>query len=160
MSIACLLTGSNLGNRLNNLETISELIEERIGHIINSSSIYETEPWGFEHDNYFYNQALIAKTRLSPAKLIYEINAIENLLGRVRNLNKYEARTADVDILFYDNIVMNDSLIIIPHPRMHERRFVLAPLHEIIPDYIHPKLNKTVKQLLIECRDEKKINKV
>ena len=158
MSFVYLLSGSNLGNRKENLTRARVMIEQRIGDIRDLSSIYETEPWGFaEKTNSFYNQAMKVSTSLSPFELLDELLAIENEMGRLRNKKEYEARAIDIDILFYDERIINTDRLIIPHPGIHVRRFTLEILLEIAPECVHPVFKKDIKTLLNECKDDKKV---
>jgi 2-amino-4-hydroxy-6-hydroxymethyldihydropteridine diphosphokinase len=155
MSFVYLLTGSNLGNREGNLRKAKSMIEARIGNILALSAVYETEPWGFtEETNAFFNQAMKVSTLLSPIELLDELLNIERELGRERKMHKYEPREIDIDILFYDDQLIETKRLIIPHPKMHLRRFTLAILQEIEPDFIHPALKKDISTLLKECGDE------
>ncbi len=149
--------GGNLGDREYYLERTKCLIAERIGFILRSSSIYESEPWGFEHENNFINQVLIVETQLSPAQILLEISFIEGVLGRERNASGYSARTADIDILFYDQQIMFSPNLVIPHPYLHKRLFVLTPLEELDPDLIHPLFSVTIHELLASCDDLTKV---
>ena len=153
MSIAYLMLGSNLGDKKNNLEQAAEAITTGAGKILLSSQLIESEPWGFTHSEYFYNQLLILQTSLKPEELLEIILGIEVKLGRTRNRQEYEARTIDIDILFYDNLILNSEALIIPHPGIAERRFVLVPLLAIAPELIHPVTGKTVWQMCRECDD-------
>ena len=148
-----ILLGSNIGDRLSILEEASLQIGSRIGNPLISSSIFETEPWGFKHENYFLNQVIGLKTNLSPHMLLTELLRIEKEMGRERSKEGYQARTIDLDILFYNDLIISENNLEIPHPRLHERRFTLLPLNEILPDYIHPVLKKSVSSLLNECND-------
>ena len=152
-----LLLGSNLGDRMKQLDQATVLISGSIGIIILHSSTYETEPWGFLSDHTFLNRAVKVITNLSPHEIMAKINEIEKLSGRERKGEGYVSRTLDIDILFYDDMVMDEDLLKIPHPRIQDRRFVLVPLNEIAPQLIHPALNKTIGELLLECRDEKEV---
>jgi 2-amino-4-hydroxy-6-hydroxymethyldihydropteridine diphosphokinase len=158
MSRAILLLGGNMGNRMNLLGEARNLIEERIGRIVKSSSVYETEPWGFSSDLTFLNQVVIIESAISPNKMLDEIHRIETKLGRKRNSSGYEPRTMDIDILFYDHLTVNESDLIIPHPRLHNRRFTLLPLAEIAGEYVHPVLNERLDVLAKECNDTSKVD--
>ena len=220
MARVTLLTGGNLGNRQHNLEQAAKLISRQIGPVVLSSEIYESEPWGFEAEELFLNQALVVETTLSPTAVLDRIHAIERSLGRIRreNINTsqeqgngisevnavshlmagtkqeptaaacaskpepkastvhdltetnsekqtsmpvvtadgehstgsariYHSRTIDIDILFYDNIRLNTRRLVIPHPRIGEREFVLRPLVEIMPEYIHPVTGHSIKYM-------------
>ena len=155
-----LSTGSNLGDRLKNIQSAKELINLRIGNIKLSSHIYETEPWGYVSENKFYNQCLQVETPLSPEELIESICTMEKDASRIKEGSSYSDRTLDIDILFYDKLIMASEKISIPHPRMHLRKFVLAPLNEIAPHFMHPVLNMTVLQLLEACVDKGKIRRI
>jgi 2-amino-4-hydroxy-6-hydroxymethyldihydropteridine diphosphokinase len=152
-----LLLGGNLGNREKNLERACSMVQQMVGPVIKRSSVYETEPWGFTHESCFLNQVLHVTTRLSPEELLRSVNAIEKQFGRKRTPEKYAARTMDIDVLFYNDLVLSDEQMTIPHPRLHERKFTLVPLYEIAPELIHPVFKKTTEQLLKECKDEMKV---
>lgn len=157
-----LLLGSNLGQKLQNLHFAEEKICLEIGSVLKKSSIYQSPPWGFQHDEDFLNQVLLIETQNSPERLLNTILNIEKKLGRTRSSEKhvYLPRLLDIDILFYDRLIIENQKLIIPHPRLHLRRFTLEPLHEIAPDLIHPVFNKTVRELLTVCADENEITKL
>jgi 2-amino-4-hydroxy-6-hydroxymethyldihydropteridine diphosphokinase len=159
MFLVYLLLGSNIGNREKKLEMARKQIVERIGEVKKISSIYETEAWGFTEDTAnFLNQGLLISTSLQSVDLLDEILTIEMKLGRTRSKEQYfEPRTIDIDILFFDNEIIETEKLIIPHPGIIDRRFTLEILYEIAPDLIHPKLNKNIKQLREECTDDKKV---
>lgn len=166
MHRVALLLGGNQGDRHALIHRATELIRQRIGSVALASALYETEPWGdFEIENpklkieNFLNRALLVETELSARDVLRQALAIEKQLGRQRKLltphpspltRKYASRPIDIDIIFYDSEVIDEPDLIVPHPRMHLRRFVLEPLCEVMPDYLHPLLHKTVKQLLTE----------
>jgi 2-amino-4-hydroxy-6-hydroxymethyldihydropteridine diphosphokinase len=155
MSPVYLLTGSNLGSRRENLALAGSMIESRVGKIPDRTGIYETEPWGFESETRnFYNQALLVDTSLTPQDLLNELLGIEREMGRVRSGGSYVSRKIDVDILFYDDIVIDSGTLVIPHPRMHKRRFALKVLAEIAPAFVHPVFKKDIATLLEECSDD------
>jgi len=160
-----LLLGSNRGDRDYNLMTACRKISGSIGEIVRISSMYETEPWGFKDDTLFYNLALMVKTKLSPHDLLAEIHRMESEAGRIRD-NKasagdscactersYTSRILDVDILIYGQLILFTDELMIPHPRMHTRRFVLIPLNEIAEGLVHPVFKKPVAELLMACND-------
>ena len=149
--------GGNLGDREQFLERTKSLISERVGFILRTSSIYESEPWGFQHNQNFLNQVIIADTQLSPAALLLEISFIEGVLGRERSCAGYCSRTADIDILFYDQQVLLTPSLIIPHKHLHKRLFVLTPLTELVPDMIHPLFSVTIRELMAICDDTTKV---
>lgn len=154
------LIGGNQGDREQNLARAIEKIELHIGPIAQTSSIYETAPWGFEAEQNFLNQAVVAETDMTPEETLEKALNLETELGRVRSesvsdgAKHYSSRPIDIDIIFFNSRILDTPFLQIPHPRMHLRRFVLEPLAEIIPDFIHPMLRKPVAQLLQECTDE------
>ncbi|MEJ5226793.1 2-amino-4-hydroxy-6-hydroxymethyldihydropteridine diphosphokinase [Thermodesulfovibrio sp.] len=147
MNLIYLSLGSNLGDREKNLDTaLSELKNEGIV-ILKKSSIYETAPWGYEKQPAFLNMAMEGLTLLEPYDLLKLIKEIENKMGRKKTI-KYGPRVIDIDIIFYNNIILNSEVLTIPHPLMHKRDFVLKPLCEIASEFIHPELKISVKKLL------------
>ena len=154
MNLVYLLSGTNIGNKLLNLDKAAENIQSNIGNVIVRSSVYETEPWGFSNQPSFYNQALLIETRLSPLNILKEIDKIETLIGRDRvKEKKWQHRIIDIDILFFNEEVINEPGLIIPHPYIQERNFTLVPLEEIAGNYIHPILKKTIHLLRKESKD-------
>lgn len=154
MNVTYLCLGGNIGNREKALELAMVKIAEQIGEITNRSGIYETEAWGVENQQAYLNQCIELSTDLHPDELITQLLSIEKELGRERTISQtYEPRTIDIDILFYNNAIINTSQLTVPHPRLHLRKFVLAPLNEISPDFLHPLLNKTIFNLLKGCSD-------
>jgi 2-amino-4-hydroxy-6-hydroxymethyldihydropteridine diphosphokinase len=158
MNKAYLLTGTNMGEREQNLETAREWIEAECGKISLISLLYETAAWGKTEQPAFLNQALEIQTGLNAAQLIRHILKIEKNMGRVRE-EKYGPRLIDIDIIFFADEIIATSFLKIPHPEMQNRRFVLVPLNEIIPDFIHPVLKKTVRELLDDCPDPLPVKK-
>ena len=159
MNKTYLLTGGNEGDRYLHMQQAKAKIELICGRIIRVSSLYETAPWGKTDQPDFLNQVLLVETPLLPGELLQSIFEIEKALGRKRSLRN-APRTIDIDILFYDTEVIESPGLTIPHPRISERRFVLEPLNEIASDYIHPVLHKSVRQLLLECKDELAVKKI
>jgi len=151
--------GSNLGDRQIALEKAIFYIEKHIGKTIKISSIFESEPWGVDYKEKYLNQVILCQTELSPEFVLTEILKIENLIGRKKREVKYESRIIDIDILFFDNQCINTKSLIIPHPLLHKRKFVLLPLIEINSNFLHPVFNKAIKQLLVECSDKTMIEK-
>lgn len=152
-----LLLGSNRGDRLTLLHHAVESIELQIGTIVNFSSVYETQPWGFHDDIPFLNQVLCVRTGLNPFQVLEKILQIETDLGRTRKSKNYSSRTIDIDILFFENQTVDNAQLVIPHPRMHLRRFTLKPLAEISGTLVHPVLGKTISELLDSCEDQSKV---
>jgi 2-amino-4-hydroxy-6-hydroxymethyldihydropteridine diphosphokinase len=152
--IVYLHTGTNQGNRQENLLKVNDLIQQHIGKIITESSIYETAAWGLTNQPDFYNQALKVATILSPKEILEKIAFIEtSTFNRVRE-QKWASRIIDIDILFYENEIINTDTLIIPHQHLHQRNFVLIPLMEIAADYMHPVLEETIEDLYWKSEDD------
>lgn len=156
MANVYLILGSNEGHRIGLLEKAKYLITEKVGKIEQRSKIYVTEPWGVDDQPSYYNQVLQINTSLEPQALMVQLLKIEEKLGRLRS-EKYAIRTMDIDILFYDHDIINTDRVTIPHPRLHERRFVLEPLNELASELIHPIMELSIRQLLINCIDQKEV---
>jgi len=179
-----ILLGSNRGDRQALLHQASELIKNRCGPILKFSSVYETEPWGFEDETSFLNQVVEIETSLPAEELLVKLREIEALLGRTQTghlsldigkksksckikpmsndecpMTVYSSRTIDLDILFYGRKMIFTENLMIPHPRLHHRRFTLEPLNEIAPSFQHPVLKKSISHLLGECNDSGEVTK-
>ena len=155
MNTILLLLGSNLGDSQQLLAHATEKLAKNVGKIVKQSTIYKTAPWGYEGNNYYLNQVLQIESSLSPLALLNENREIEKGLGRIRNNNyQWEDRTLDIDILFYNDEIIESNNLIVPHPRLHLRKFTLIPLAEIVAEFIHPIIGQPVKQLLENCNDD------
>lgn len=151
-----LITGGNIGDRKKNLETAATLINEEIGKISQSSKIYETDAWGITNQPAFYNQIHIVESKFSAKEILNKILNIEEKMGRVRTI-KNAARIIDIDILFFNDDIINEPNLIVPHPQILDRRFVLKPLNELVPEMIHPVFKKNIHELLEDCKDELRV---
>lgn len=143
--------GTNLGNKEENIEIALKNIEKQIGKILSRSAFYSSEPSGFESENMFLNCAVEISTSLQPYELLTKTQLIEKEMGRLEksDASGYSDRIMDIDVLFYGNLIVDDvPTLVIPHPFVQQRDFVLQPLSEIAPDYVHPVLCKTIMQLL------------
>ena len=143
--------GSNIGNKDKNLEYALEKLEVA-GSVVQTSPIFETEPVGYDDQPWFLNMVVSMDTRLSARELLRCCMQIETSRGRIRSFTN-APRTLDLDILFYGDLVVEDPDLLIPHPRLTERRFVLVPLVRIAPDLVHPIAKKSIRKLLEECKD-------
>lgn len=152
--------GSNMGDRAGFLCRSVRIMEERIGAVKCKSSLYETAPWGFESDQTFYNQVVVFETRLQPEEVLFYCMETERLLGRERTAERYSSRVIDIDILFYASLIVEHDDLTIPHPRIPSRNFVLVPLCEIRPDFIHPVCHKKISGLLLESPDDSFVHKI
>ena len=151
--------GGNLGDRLSNLTNAIQLMKERIGEILQESTIYETKAWGDIHQPDYLNMVLVLRTNLKPEELLDETQKIENELGRKRS-EKWGARTIDIDILFINHQIINTERLKVPHPLMSERKFVLLPLEEIAPEFIHPIFKTSIKTLTSNCEDTLEVKRL
>jgi 2-amino-4-hydroxy-6-hydroxymethyldihydropteridine diphosphokinase len=152
MNKVYLLIGGNMGDRMANLAEAIHLINQEIGPIQLTSSIYETAAWGNTNQPDFLNQALMLHTSLDAEKVMHQLLNIEIGMGRKRDI-PMGPRTIDLDIMYFNDLVIDNELITIPHPKIAERRFVLMPLAEIAPQFLHPVLNNTNEALLKDCGD-------
>ena len=157
MHILVLSTGSNLGERMKNLESALVQIENSLGKIRKCSAVYESSSWGYESENLFYNQCIEVITEHGLEDCLDIIQEIERKSGRQHYDAGYHDRSLDIDILFYNQTIMETEKLSVPHPRIRERKFVLVPLSEILPDWEHPVFQKTVRELLSECKDSKDV---
>ncbi len=158
-TVYCLL-GSNLGDREENLVKACREINLKAGEISLKSALYESEPWGYADENNFYNQAIELRTELSAGELLQVLLEIEFSMGRRRMEKGYQARPIDIDILLYNQSIIHTPSLIVPHPRMLQRRFVLIPLSEIAGDFQHPIEKKSIASLLNDCKDTLCVKKV
>lgn len=154
MNIVYLLLGSNLNNRLLLLEKARIAIAEKIGRLEKQSGIYESSPWGFEAETNFLNQVIVVYSSFNPKEILEKIKTIECELGRKRIPGIYTSRTIDIDILFFNNDIVDIPDLTIPHKQIHTRKFTLLPLAEIASGFIHPVFNKSIIDLLNECKDQ------
>ena len=156
MESCYVLFGSNMGDKENIFAEACLLINNRCGAITAVSSSYESEPWGFEADEWFLNRLIVVDTELEPDMMLRELLAIEAELGRVRHPEKegYTSRTADLDILYFCQRVIVTPTLTVPHPRLHLRRFALMPLCEVAPELMHPVFQVTQRELLHRCTDQ------
>lgn len=152
LNLVWLGLGTNLGDRRRNLVTAAGLIYLKVGPLHEVSGIYKTAAWGVTEQPDFLNQAVCARTVLNPAAVLREINEIENFMGRVRD-QKWGPRLIDIDILYFENEIIDETNLKIPHPRIQERNFVLIPLSEIAPDFVHPVFNLSNRELLHRSKD-------
>jgi 2-amino-4-hydroxy-6-hydroxymethyldihydropteridine diphosphokinase len=159
MNKAYLLIGGNEGNRFFYLKQALLQIERFCGEIVQQSSLYETAAWGKTDQPAFLNQVLLVHTRLDASELMAAILQVEETLGRKR-IEKYGSRTIDIDILFFNNEIINQPQLQIPHQEIQNRRFALEPMNEIAPGLLHPVLHKTIQQLLLECGDKLDVKKI
>ncbi len=157
MRTAFLGIGTNMGEREDNLRKAVSLVEKHIGRVIVVSSVYETEPWGFQSESNFLNMTVKIETDLTPSGLLGRILMAEAMMGRLREGKGYKSRIIDIDILLFGNRIINNKALVIPHPRLHERKFVLVPLSEIGGEIIHPVFGKSINELLKECNDNSKL---
>ncbi len=159
MNTVYLILGCNIGDKFKNLERVVEVISEKAGIIIKKSNIYETAAWGNVNQPDFLNQALCIETPFSATDLLKILLSIEQSLGRTRNEQKWMERTMDIDILFYNNAIIDSIDLKVPHPYLHLRKFVLVPMAEIAANFVHPVLKKNITTLLEDSSDDLRITK-
>ena len=150
------LFGSNLGDKETVFTQACQLVNKKCGRVVKVSAAYESEPWGFEAEEWFLNRIIVVETELSPMDLLHQLLDIEKELGRVRHpeIQGYTSRTADLDLLYYGTRIIHTERLIVPHPRLHLRRFALMPLCEVASDFKHPIFKTTQKELLEQCPDD------
>ncbi len=151
-----LLLGSNMGDRLNYLSQARDVIKSSLGNIVSESSIYETEPWHTKDQDTYLNQAIEVLSELTATKFHELCLSIEKQLGRT-DRTQWEEREIDIDIIFFGEEVIQSASLTVPHPRMQERNFVILPLMEIAPEFMHPILKKTIEELYEESNDEAEV---
>ena len=144
--------GTNLGNRLDNLRAAFGALPPEVS-VLAESHVYETPPWGYEDQPSFLNMVIKAETELEPEQLLQYLKELETELGREQSFH-WGPRLIDLDILFYDDLVLDSPPLIIPHPRLHERAFVLVPLMDLAPELIHPVFKKSVRELIAEVNTQ------
>lgn len=159
MNMSYLLIGGNEGDRTAWLGNARENIEKSAGRITQQSSIYETAAWGKTDQPDFLNQVLQVRTSLDAPALMGALLGIEEKMGR-RRTGKYDSRTIDIDILFFNEEVIEQPGLVIPHPEVQNRRFALVPMEEVAPLYIHPVIRKSIRELLAECPDKGDVKKI
>ncbi len=160
-NFAVILLGANLGDKKTMFETVEIMLQQHIGDCVKKSSIYASKAWGFESKDEFYNQVFVVETEYSAHDTLLRCQAIENKCGRIRHENAgFESRTIDIDILYFNNDIIDLDDLTIPHPLLHKRNFALVPLCEILPDYVHPIFLKGNKKLLAECEDNNEVTKL
>ena len=148
--------GSNQGDRELNLKNSIKLLNSKAGKVLNTSRIYESEPWGVKNQNYFLNQVIEIETHIDPIDLLNICKNIEYDMGRNPEI-RWGKRVIDIDILYYQSRVINQKKLIIPHKLMHERKFVMIPLNDLNENHLHPILNITNKEILNNCIDSCKV---
>lgn len=156
MATAYIGLGTNMGDKRGNLIRASALLAERVGDVLALSSVYETEPWGFESENRFLNAVIVLSTPLSPWELLDVTRLIEIEMGRIgKSDGSYHDRIIDIDLLMVDDLVIRSERLTLPHPLMRERRFVMEPLAEVAPDTRHPVSGKTMRELWEALMEDK-----
>ena len=157
MNNSVLLLGANIGNREEALQNAISLLAKYAGEVLIRSAIYETAPWGLTTQSSFLNQAITLRTSFSALNLLKEILNIEKEMGRIR-MQKWEPRIIDIDILFFNEEVIQSDTLIVPHPLLQERRFALVPLNEILSSFIHPVFKCTISELVEHCVDQQVVD--
>lgn len=158
--IVHLSLGTNLGNRLSNLQKAVRLIQDKIGSIDKKSSVYENPPLGFEAEIFFYNVCVSVKTKLSPKEVLIHLQAIEKKLGRTKKTTEggFTSRIIDIDLILFENQILDLEDLKIPHPLFSDRKFVLLPLNEIASESIDPISKQSISDILKKCKDKSALN--
>jgi 2-amino-4-hydroxy-6-hydroxymethyldihydropteridine diphosphokinase len=159
MNKVYILLGSNLKNPSKQVDIATKHIQKLIGEVKRTSALYETAAWGNTNQPNFLNQVLVVHTNYDAQKILTKILAIEQKMGRIRT-TKNAPRIIDIDIIFFNKEIIKNKDLIIPHPLLQQRKFVLIPLNELSPQFKHPILNKTIHQLLPICKDDLKVTKI
>lgn len=158
MAEVCFMLGSNLGDRAMHIGFARGQLAVQAGKELRVSSVYESEPWGYEGSGWFLNQAMVCSTYLKPHELMAIALGIERRMGRVRKGEQgYADRTLDIDLIFINREIIHSPDLVIPHPRLALRRFVLIPLLEVAPGWIHPESGRTPAEMLELCRDTSEV---
>jgi 2-amino-4-hydroxy-6-hydroxymethyldihydropteridine diphosphokinase len=159
LNSAVILLGSNLGDCLNNLKQAIELMRKCAAGVSATSDIFETEPWGMQDQPLYYNQVILLETTDNARTLMHLLLEIEQEMGRHR-IAKWAPRLIDLDILYFNNEIINEEGLVVPHPRLHERRFTMAPLSQILPDFVHPVMKKSNLDILHSLTDELQVRAI
>ena len=159
MNSVVLSLGTNIGKKSTNLENAIRLVRRELGEIVLQSSVYETEPWGNANQDNFLNQVVTIRSPFEAETIMSKIILIEESLGRKR-MQRWEPRIIDIDILFFNNGIISNEKLKVPHPYLHQRKFILVPLNEIMPGFIHPVFNKNMEELLMNLDDCLEVNKI
>lgn len=157
-----ILFGSNQGDKDAIFTQACLLINNRCGEVVQVSAAYESEPWGFEAEEWFLNRVVVVETELTPEALLRQLLDIEKELGRVRHpeIRGYTSRTVDLDLLYYGTHIIQTDMLTVPHPRLHLRRFALVPMCEVAPSLVHPVFELTQEELLQRCPDDSVVRKM
>jgi len=149
-------TGSNIGDKKARLSQALAHIETEVGTILKTSALYQTEAWGLTNQDDFFNQAVLISTEFEPLEVLTKLKEIEVKMGRIKT-ERWTARIIDIDILFWDNELVNEANLTIPHPHIPERNFVLIPMMEIAPYLVHPILDKNIEELYLASKDTQEV---
>ncbi|MCQ2608131.1 MAG: 2-amino-4-hydroxy-6-hydroxymethyldihydropteridine diphosphokinase [Bacteroidales bacterium] len=160
-NLVVILLGANLGDKKEMFRIVEDLLEQHVGECVNKSSIYSSQAWGFDSPQEFYNQVLVIETEFPAHETLLRCQAIEKKCGRTRHANAgYEDRVIDIDILYFNNDIIDTDDLVVPHPLLHQRRFTMEPLCEVLPNYVHPILIQTNEQLLRSCIDKNEVHRI